>query len=60
MFIIQVNVGVVCTVNRLTVNWVSPPNARTNASISADLTRNTVQEKISPMQFIDLQVRGQI
>ena len=58
MLIIQVNVGVVSTENRLTANWVFPPNARTNASKSANLTRNIVQEKISPMQFIDLQVRG--
>jgi len=60
MFIIQVNVGVACTENRLTANWVFPTNARTNASISASLTRNTVQEKISPMQFIDLQVSDQV
>ena len=45
---------------RLTANWVFPKNARTNASRSANLTRNTVQEKILPMQFIDLQVSGQV
>ena len=60
MFIIQVNVGVVCTENRLTANWVFPTNVRTNASKGASLTRNTAQEKISPMQFIDLQVRSQV
>ena len=59
MLIIQVNVGVACMENRLTANWVFPTIARTNASISASLTRNTVQEKITPMQFIDLQVSDQ-